>query len=167
MQWARTKNTGFTIVELLIVVVVIAILAAITIVSYNGISNRTHEAAVQSDMSGLAKKMEEFKTVRASGSYPSTSELSQAGIRISKGSYLADNSRNNFYYCVSADGQSYAFGIVTKTGKGFILSNGKAEERSPSSTYQSNTCQAVGYSNGDTGVSGYLVGGGWQRWVNG
>lgn len=37
-QHARTN--GFTIVELLIVVVVIAILAAITIVSYNGISDR-------------------------------------------------------------------------------------------------------------------------------
>ena len=35
----RTRN-GFTIVELLIVVVVIAILAAITIVSYNGITQR-------------------------------------------------------------------------------------------------------------------------------
>jgi prepilin-type N-terminal cleavage/methylation domain-containing protein len=31
---------GFTIVELLIVVIVIAILAAITIVAYNGITNR-------------------------------------------------------------------------------------------------------------------------------
>ncbi len=36
-QWAQ-KQTGFTIVELLIVIVVIAILAAITIVSYNGIT---------------------------------------------------------------------------------------------------------------------------------
>lgn len=35
-----TKQTGFTIVELLIVVVVIAILAAITIVAYNGIQQR-------------------------------------------------------------------------------------------------------------------------------
>jgi prepilin-type N-terminal cleavage/methylation domain-containing protein len=38
MQWA--KQTGFTIVELLIVVVVIAILAAITLVSFNGITER-------------------------------------------------------------------------------------------------------------------------------
>ena len=35
------KQTGFTIVELLVVVVVIAILASITIVSYNGITERT------------------------------------------------------------------------------------------------------------------------------
>ena len=36
----RQTKSGFTIVELLIVIVVIAILAAITIVAYNGIQNR-------------------------------------------------------------------------------------------------------------------------------
>ena len=34
------KRTGFTIVELLIVIVVIGILAAITIVAFNGIQTR-------------------------------------------------------------------------------------------------------------------------------
>lgn len=38
--WDSDTSKGFTIVELLIVVVVIAILAAITIVSYSGISQR-------------------------------------------------------------------------------------------------------------------------------
>lgn len=41
---ARTHK-GFTIVELLIVIVVIGILAAITIVSYNGIQKRAENAA--------------------------------------------------------------------------------------------------------------------------
>lgn len=41
----RRRTRGFTIVELLIVVVVIAILAAVTIVAYNGISNQTRTAA--------------------------------------------------------------------------------------------------------------------------
>ena len=39
MQWAKQKQ-GFTIVELLIVIVVIAILATITVVAYGGIQNR-------------------------------------------------------------------------------------------------------------------------------
>ena len=52
------KNTnGFTIVELLIVVVVIAILAAITIVSYNGITTQANNSAVKSGLSTAAKKL--------------------------------------------------------------------------------------------------------------
>jgi prepilin-type N-terminal cleavage/methylation domain-containing protein len=45
---------GFTIVELLIVIVVIGILAAITIVAYNGVQNKATAAALQSDLSTAA-----------------------------------------------------------------------------------------------------------------
>ena len=48
-------SSAFTIVELLIVIVVIAILAAITIVSYAGITNRANDTSVQSDVSSLYK----------------------------------------------------------------------------------------------------------------
>lgn len=54
-MWANSKN-GFTIVELLIVVVVIAILAAITIVSYNGIQARAYTAASLSSAEEVQKK---------------------------------------------------------------------------------------------------------------
>lgn len=47
----KEKLKGFTIVELLIVVVVIAILAAITLVAFNGISNQAREATLKSDLS--------------------------------------------------------------------------------------------------------------------
>jgi prepilin-type N-terminal cleavage/methylation domain-containing protein len=49
------SRKGFTIVELLIVVVVIAILAAITIVSYNGIQQRAQESSRISMLSTYAK----------------------------------------------------------------------------------------------------------------
>ncbi len=49
------NRNGFTIVELLIVVVVIAILAAITIVAYNGIQTRAKESAISTDLSQNAK----------------------------------------------------------------------------------------------------------------
>ena len=68
----KTKNQGFTIVELLIVVVVIAILAAITIVSYNGITNRANASAAQSTAAAVQKKAEAFNAEKSQ--YPSKLE---------------------------------------------------------------------------------------------
>ena len=66
----KTKSQGFTIVELLIVVVVIAILAAITIVSYSGITARANESAVKLQASNFAKKAEAYNA--EVGNYPLT-----------------------------------------------------------------------------------------------
>lgn len=60
---------GFTIVELLIVVVVIAILAAITIISFNGIQQRARTAALQSNVATTARYLSMEYAV--GGQYPS------------------------------------------------------------------------------------------------
>lgn len=49
------KNRGFTIVELLIVIVVIGVLALITVISYIGIQERARVASANSDIALLAK----------------------------------------------------------------------------------------------------------------
>lgn len=67
------KDRGFTIVELLIVIVVIAILAAITIVAYNGISNRAKSTSAQATASSIAKKLEAYNA--EVGNYPATYSL--------------------------------------------------------------------------------------------
>ncbi len=53
MQWAKQK--GFTIVELLIVIVVIAILATITIVAYNGVQNNSKVQRANVELRTLEK----------------------------------------------------------------------------------------------------------------
>ena len=56
----RTIADGFTIVELLIVIVVIAILAAISIVAYTGIQARARDSQRQQDMSTITKALEMY-----------------------------------------------------------------------------------------------------------
>lgn len=51
---------GFTIVELLVVIVVIGILAAITVVSYTGISQKAIVSSLQSDLSSSARQLNLF-----------------------------------------------------------------------------------------------------------
>lgn len=50
-------KSGFTIVELLIVIVVIGILAAITIVAYNSIQTKARTNAVTADLRSIEKAM--------------------------------------------------------------------------------------------------------------
>ena len=50
----RLKSNGFTIVELLIVIVVIGILAALTIVAYNGVQKNVIDKAIMSDADSIA-----------------------------------------------------------------------------------------------------------------
>lgn len=69
MQWAHRKNSGFTIVELLIVIVVIAILAAITIVAYTGIQTRARDASRDSAADTIMKGLELYAADN-SGQYP-------------------------------------------------------------------------------------------------
>lgn len=55
MKRAHAKHQGFTIVELLIVIVVIGILAAISIGAYNNISNKATDSRLASESSQVLK----------------------------------------------------------------------------------------------------------------
>ena len=68
LSYSKASSPGFTIVELLVVIVVIGILAAITIVSYTGITNRANVAVLQSDLSNASQMLKVYQSTY--GSYP-------------------------------------------------------------------------------------------------
>ena len=55
------KAYGFTIVELLIVIVVIAILAAISFVAYNNIRDRANSSVTEMDLANLETKLKTYQ----------------------------------------------------------------------------------------------------------
>lgn len=162
----RKSQVGFTIVELLIVIVVIAVLAAISIVAYNGVQNRANDSTVERNLSDIAKTIEIWK-IDNNDAYPAIGQLINANIRINKSSYLSVVARNNIYYCISSGKDHYAFGVVSKSNQGYMLVDGNVTKRGESQVYQSNTCDAIGElsTSGTTGHDG--ANNIWSSWVRG
>ncbi|MGH7218404.1 MAG: type II secretion system protein [Candidatus Microsaccharimonas sp.] len=124
MLWAQ-KQTGFTIVELLIVVVVIAILAAITIVSYDGIQQQATDTAVKMELENLAKQYGMFHAVNSR--YPASAEdLEALDVSFNKSLYMVDPQTNyNLVTCYSmSSGNEYGVAAITKNGTFLYITNG-------------------------------------------
>lgn len=109
LKHMNKKAYGFTIVELLIVIVVIGILAAISIVAYNNVQLRARVSSTHADVNSNAKKIEQFRILSANDTYPrSAADLTAAGVSYSKGAY------DHLLYCFSSTATWYAYIIYPK-----------------------------------------------------
>lgn len=96
---------GFTIVEMLIIIVVIAILAAITMVTYSGIQQRARVTATQAEMQSVAKSAAVFRVEYNRG--PITAGDFSTILKEAK---LYDGTRTTAKsYAICADTIGYAF----------------------------------------------------------
>ena len=121
----RSNVSGFTIFELLVVIVVIGILAAITIVAYTGISQKAITATMQSDLDGASRQLKLFQVSDDNGNYPSTIDCT-----------IPDSATNK---CVKKTSTAYSYVYTPSNGtnpKSFILdeTNGTITYRITDST---------------------------------
>lgn len=119
---SRSSSThGFTIVELLIVIVVIGILAAISIVAYSGVQNKANDAAIKTDLKNMGSLIEVSKTLNEAVPQ-NEAQLSVVGLKAAKRSYgghLVDGGTgfkyNGLYCSTIASYQPAAFAIVSSS----------------------------------------------------
>lgn len=113
------SQQGFTIVELLIVIVVIGILAAITIVSYNGITARANLNSAKSNASTFASKAEVYLADGSTGKYPLLAADVQTASDSGKSFYIASTALTISYSTTALTSASPVTTIrVLKCGSG-------------------------------------------------
>lgn len=95
---SKSKNRGFTIIEILIVIVVIAILAAITIVSYNGIQLRAKTEKGHTTAVTIVEKAQLY-AAKHGGAYPSSYDM--ANLATTDAAYASGT--NSMLYSGTAD----------------------------------------------------------------
>ena len=189
--WAHSRQSGFTIVELLIVIVVIGILAAIVIVAYNGIQNRANDAAVESDIRKIGLALQNYATIY--GSLPTSEatlktmlESSEVKGKITRSSYDTTQAANaggndfqsrNLLICVSGGSTAalkYGVGALSKSGAVYFYtsSSGLVKDTTPWVGQQGIQCPKLGITVNDP--SGYArtfgfgsdsTPAGWQAWT--
>lgn len=104
-------SRAFTIVELLIVIVIIGILAAITIVAYNGIQTRARGAAASSALTQASKKIAVAMNDGTLSAYPANQAGFDAlGISSSGVSYQYKTTTTG--YCITATAGNVSYKIT-------------------------------------------------------
>lgn len=160
------SEKGFTIVELVVVIVVIGILVAITIVSYDGIQGRSYDTAVQSDLRTMGDAAA-LTTTSGMGGFPAATQAGLSKVvKISKPEAYFSGGGGALLYC--RNDSEYSFVGRSVTGNTYVQSsiNGSSEVAYNSSA--NTLCASAGISSATPGYGALWLYNGttWLSWIS-
>ena len=168
------STSGFTLIELMTVIVIITVLASIVVVSYTAIRSRGYDTAVTADMRIIAKFMQQGKIETGSYPYGTTALETYVDHSVNRSSYAVSPAISyNLLFCYNSTTPSdYYLLAQSKSGKRYyIYKSEEIQEYTGGSTWNTtaaNMCTSVaagyfangaGYSSGDTTT------GPWRAWA--
>ena len=169
------STNGFTIVELVVVMVMVTLLAAVTASSFIGVQNNASDSAVKADLSALKTLWQKF--YKENTKYPSSgSEVNTvtANFKVTKSGYaVAPSAYNNLIICFDqSNSQRFSIAARSRSGNMFYISDAKSITNYTGAwTSQDVICQQAlpGWTFGD--YTGYVADdtttGPWRSWTGG
>ncbi|HSX33266.1 MAG TPA: prepilin-type N-terminal cleavage/methylation domain-containing protein [Candidatus Saccharimonadales bacterium] len=135
----KGKQKGFTIVELLIVIVVIGILATLVIVTFTGIQQRARNTKRQTDINAIASHVEAY--FADNGKYPTLANMNDGTFRSTnlKGldpSALQDPKGSAQTLVASPAANSYAYAVSDDSGNACDNSTTDCTKYTLTATYE-------------------------------
>ena len=149
---SKIKISGFTIVELLVVIVVIGILAAITIVSYTGIAGRAVVSSLQSDLTNAAQQLKLFQIDNSA--YPTTIDCSIPDSSTNK--CIKSSSGNTYLYYPTNTSNPQTFSLNAKNSNGVSYRITDSSAVLAASDYRT-SCYAIKNAGESTGDGVYWI----------
>ncbi len=111
------KKTGFSLVEILVVITIIGVLTSIAAVSYSSLSKNSRDAKRRSDLEQIRAALEMYRSNSPTGIYPVAGDCTSLGAPLL--SYLPqfppDPKSGSSYNCSSSD-YDYSLSSTLETG---------------------------------------------------
>lgn len=148
MRTITWQRRGFTLLEIMIVVTVLAILAGISVVGYNGYQARTNATAVRSEILEIGQNIDISSMTAHEFPAADTASLSAFKFKITQKSY--DKTIDNVIYCVDTARKNFAIGAKTQSSdKVFIFVKAKGIQETTTALTADSVCTAAGVAAGD------------------